>query len=186
MLYHTLRAQLLSTWWWHYPLICVAFWCHYCCSNTSSQEYTVSSLIWNENVWLKNTHSPSSLDNEKQGNSLEEHLIWRNLHRKGDYGSGNISEVLYSEQHNMAFEKRRVTKISLIPIFQKGTVIVMDIFLESCQERVNHLALEFLFIPCVIYVTETQILAWCWSYALDLFLNPNLLYLSCTLSYVSL
>ena len=50
--------------------------------------------------------------------------------------------------------------MELIPIFQQGAVIVMDTFLQSCQERVKNLAQDYWISPCVIYPAETKISAW--------------------------
>lgn len=46
-----------------FPWTYVAFGGQYCCSNIASHQYTVSNLIWNENMWLTKTHSPRTLDN---------------------------------------------------------------------------------------------------------------------------
>ena len=65
-------------------------------------------------------------------------------------------------------------------------MILIATFVDSCQERVKHLAQEYWVFPCVIYPTETHISAGHWSSAQDWCLNPNILYFSVVLSYLSL
>ena len=62
-----------------------------------------------------------------------------NLICGGILSSGNISTVLYSDQHIMPFVKISVPKKGFTSYFPSGERIGMDDFLESGPSRVNDL-----------------------------------------------
>ena len=131
-------------------------------------------------MWLTNTHSPSSMDNENKervkNTTSTAFYMGRGFSSQGKY-------LVSFDLISLSVHLRRYGchTGALTPIFQWGAVIIMDIFLVM-PKRVKCLVHECRFLPCVRYPPETQTLALNLDRAMDCCLNQNFLHLSLYLS----
>ena len=105
-------------------------------------------------MWLKKTHSISSLDKENKERQRKyttwaAHYLGRGFYTQGKYIlSFNLTTTICH------LRRKGCQTGALTPIFQWGAVSVRDTLLESFQE-VRNLVKEVLFFPDVGYPPET-------------------------------